>query len=103
MNSIDVQDTNSQIRFKLIQIFRYVQAFDHLQNKPQQEIENQPWALWFHDLPTHPCIRLNWSQGASQLDDDDTRQGKQLNADEADQDFILKVRRPLLTEPPAPP
>src|SRR5437588_2336940 len=37
--SIDAQDTTSQIRARLIQVFRYVQAFDHLQNKPQQEIE----------------------------------------------------------------
>jgi very-short-patch-repair endonuclease len=101
MNSIDVQDTNSQIRSKLIQVFRYVQAFDHLQNKPQQEIENQPWVLWFHDLPAHPCIRLNRQQGDSQLDD--TLQAKQQDADEVDQDFILKVRRPQLTEPPVPP
>jgi hypothetical protein len=51
MDQIIVQDTNSQTRSQLIQIFRYVQAFDHLQNPPQQEIENQPWVLWFHDIP----------------------------------------------------
>jgi very-short-patch-repair endonuclease len=101
MDSINVQDTNSQIRSKLIQIFRYVQAFDHLQNSPQQEIENQPWVLWLHDLPEHPCIRLNWPQSA--LPQDATAQGKLQDANEGDQDFVLKVRRPELTEPPAPP
>ncbi len=101
MNSITMQDTNSQTRSKLIQIFRYVQAFDHLQNPPQQEIENQPWVLWFHDIPEHPCIRLNWQQADTSLED--TAKGKQQEADEADQDFILKVRRPQLTEPPIPP
>ncbi len=100
MDAIDVQDTNSQIRSKLIQVFRYVQAFDHLQNKSQQEIETQPWVLWFHDLPQHPCIRLNWAQ-SNTLPDAFPESGQ--NADEVDQDFILKVRRPQLTEPPPPP
>lgn len=62
MDQIDIQGTNNQARTRLLQIFRYVQAFDHIQNPPQQEIDNQPWVLWFHDLPRHSCVNLNWQQ-----------------------------------------
>ena len=43
MNQTNIQDINDLARTRLTQIFRYVQAFDHLQNPPQQEIEKQPW------------------------------------------------------------
>ena len=92
------KDTLDQTRSKLIQVFRYVQAFNNLQNPVQQNIEAQSWVLWFHDLPNHPCIHTGLQQEANGL----VAPGTKENA-ESDDSFILKVRRPKLTEAPEPP
>ncbi|HEV2654624.1 MAG TPA: hypothetical protein VGT82_06680, partial [Ktedonobacteraceae bacterium] len=95
------QPVCDQARTKLIQIFRYVQAFNRLQNPVPQDIQGQPWTLWFHDLPDHPCIRLNASASAPM----ESSQPSPIthNGSEPKQNFILKVSRPKLTEPPDPP
>jgi hypothetical protein len=36
----------NQARSKLIQIFRYVQAFNYLQNPIPQDIQEQLWVFW---------------------------------------------------------
>lgn len=91
--------TDSHVtRSKLIQIFRYLQALNQLRNPVQREVDDQEWVLWLHDLPDHSCIRrgiVNDSGEAS----DDSSQDDASNSD----DFIVKVRRPTLTEPPDPP
>ncbi|GHO76997.1 hypothetical protein KSD_47680 [Ktedonobacter sp. SOSP1-85] len=57
-------DTTAQeARSKLFQIFRYAQAFNHLQNPVQQDVEKQSWSLWLNNLPVHSCIRLGISSG----------------------------------------
>jgi len=86
-----------QTRSKLIQVFRYVQAFNHLQNPVQQHIEAQSWVMWFHDLSNYPGIRV----GARSEQDTIIPPSKEAMAN--DDSFILKVRRPKLTEPPEPP
>ena len=83
------------VRSKLIQIFRYLQALNQLRNPIQREINDQPWKLWLHDLPNHPCIRRGMfsnTPGSDESDDGNT-----------DNDFILKVSRPKLADAPAPP
>jgi len=56
--------------------------------------------MWFHDLPDHPCIRFGKvPETASEADEDDTSGTKKYTEDE----YILKVRRPKLTNPPEPP
>jgi AAA domain-containing protein len=90
-----IQANNHESRSKLIQIFRYIQALNQLRHPPQREINDQPWVLWFHDLPNHPCIRRGVTTAtASNVNEDDSA---------VVDDFILKVSRPKLTEPPKPP
>ncbi len=88
--------TDNQVtRSKLIQIFRYLQALNQLRNPVQREVDDQEWVLWLHDLPDHPCIRRSTFNEAP----DDSSEDDGVNSD----DFILKVKRPTVTEPPDPP
>ncbi len=80
-------------RAKLTQIFRYVQAFNQLQNPVPQDIQTQPWVLWLHDLPQHPCI----------MRPANTNEGSHEQEADTDATIILKVRRPVLTNAPEPP
>lgn len=95
-----VQDSQQQIRSQLIQIFRYVQAFNHLQNPVTREIQSQPWSLWFHDLPKHPCICSGAVVGNTSTSAI-PKSGKESST--GTDDFLLKVRRPELTDVPEPP
>lgn len=82
-------------RSRLIQIFRYLQALNQLRNPIQREVNNQNWVLWFHDIPDHPFIRRGIISDPTTTNDE--------NAISSDDDFILKVKRPVLTDPPEPP
>ncbi|GAC1423671.1 MAG: AAA domain-containing protein [Ktedonobacteraceae bacterium] len=101
MVQVSSNETLDQTRSKLVQVFRYVQAFNHLQNPVQQNIEAQSWVMWFHDLPRHPYIRMGIKQeGSSTLA---SQTGIKTRDIESDDNFVLKVRRPKLTEAPEPP
>ncbi len=90
--------TDSQVtRSKLIQIFRYLQALNQLRNPVQREVDDQEWVLWLHDLPDHPCICRGIINDSSEASDDSSED----DAGNSD-DFILKVKRPAVTEPPDP-
>jgi len=81
-------------RSQLVQIFRYIQALDQLRNPPQQEIKDHQWVLWFHDLPAHPAIvRGAISDPGDEVSTDDT----------SSDDYILKIRRPTVSDMPMPP
>jgi len=97
---VNSKETLNQTRSKLIQVFRYIQAFNHLQNPVPQDIETQSWLLWFHDLPDHPYVRI----GTRPEQDGAAPVSKVSSEPEGnDENFILKVRRPKLTEAPEPP
>ncbi|HAH01182.1 MAG TPA: hypothetical protein DCL75_20570 [Ktedonobacter sp.] len=104
------QDINNTVRdqahSKSIQIFRYLQALNQLRNPTKRDIQEQAWTMWFHDLPNHPCIRRSAiASRANEIDDGSDNQlleGQKDDKGVAD-DFILKVRRPTLLEPPEPP
>ncbi len=86
---------NPVVHTKLIQIFRYLQALNQLRNPIQREINDQPWKMWLHDLPEHPCIRRGVYLNTVGSDEND--EGN------SNDDFILKVSRPKLIDAPAPP
>lgn len=96
-------NTMNQTQARLVQLFRYVQAFNQLQNPVQREIDGQPWRMWFADLPTHPSIQIG-TQGTQDSTSTDTRltQKDQEQAENTDS-YLLKVSRPELTDPPQPP
>ncbi|HLZ80021.1 MAG TPA: hypothetical protein VKP04_00170, partial [Ktedonobacteraceae bacterium] len=90
-----MQINNShKVRSKLIQVFRYLQALNQIRNPIQREIQDQPWIMWFHDLPNHPSIRRGLVLEADNIDEGDA-----VAAD----NFILKASRPKLNDPPDPP
>ena len=97
---------SNQARTKSIQIYRYLQALNQLRNPAKREIQDQAWMMWFHDVPQHPCIRrgaiANSSTDVSEQNGNQLLEGQKVDT-EASEDFILKVRRPLLVDPPEPP
>ena len=95
-----------QAHTRSIQIFRYLQALNQLRNPAKREIQEQAWLLWFHDVPQHPCIRRG--SIADTPTDVSVQKGNQLLEGQKDdtgtsEDFILKVKRPLLVDAPEPP
>lgn len=106
MKQVASHEVHQQAHSKLIQVFRYLQALNQLRNPAQREIRDQPWAMWFHDLPEHPCIHLGVGPRiASNIDSANANSpaAVQQDASNADSDFILKVSRPELTKAPEPP
>jgi very-short-patch-repair endonuclease len=103
----DISNTlRDQANAKSLQIFRYLQALNQLRNPTTREIREQTWMLWLRELPYHPCIR----RGAIPIAVTNTRDenGNQPLEEQKDEtgvseDFILKVKRPLLLDPPEPP
>ncbi|HLW03302.1 MAG TPA: AAA domain-containing protein [Ktedonobacterales bacterium] len=106
MTEMSVTEAHVLARPKLLQVFRYLQALHQLRNPIQREITSQPWLLWLHDLPDHPCIRqglvtdtFNAQESSESEDVADSHRDEASAADA----FILKVSRPRLTDPPEPP
>jgi very-short-patch-repair endonuclease len=95
-----------QAHAKSIQIFRYLQALNQLRNPTKRNIKEQAWMMWLHELPNHPSIRRGIiASPSTDINDDKDNQLLEVQKDETgvSEDFILKVRRPLLLDPPEPP
>jgi very-short-patch-repair endonuclease len=78
-------------RDRLLRVFRYLEALNEHRNPVKRHIREQLWTLWLKELPDHPSIRRGTSPAAG------------LPAERQDSDFILKIARPRLTNPPTPP
>jgi hypothetical protein len=88
------QEKTKLARQKLINVYRYIQALNELRNPVYREIEDQPWIMWFRDLPDHPSVQIGKLSNVV-IDSDD--------AGQVDEAFILSVRRPELKRAPEPP
>jgi hypothetical protein len=86
------------IRSKLNQVFRFLQALDQIKNPVEKDVQRQLWNLWFVNLPDHDCIDIASKYVASDdgdiVDDDTTTTGKE---------YILKITRPRNLPIPMPP
>ena len=60
------QERTEIARNRIRQIFRFLKDFNGLRNPIKRQISEQPWVLWIHDLPTHPCL---WLRGRDSGDD----------------------------------
>ena len=99
MSQSNTKIVNEQAR--ILQLFRYVQAFNELQNPVTRDIQSQLWTLWFHDLPAHPCIEVQRPVDESDLLEEDSQLGE--GEENANHEIVLlRVRRPVLTESPEP-
>ena len=90
---INIQETIEIARKKLIRIYKFLQALDQIRNPIKKQITEQPWIMWFRDLPDHDYIARGKSKNEESIE----------SVDSSEDIFVLKVRRPELTHPPEPP
>jgi very-short-patch-repair endonuclease/DNA polymerase III delta prime subunit len=89
------RDAQLQIgRKRVEQVFRFLEALNQHRNPAVRRLDEQIWHLWLRNLPDHPCVQI----GAL-----GTSSGTDRPAGEQASDFILRVRRPKLTNCPIPP
>lgn len=88
-------ETKELVIKRLTQVYRYIQALEQLQNPVRKDIKEQPWVLWFHDLPEHPTVQQGKVNIVVDSDESEIVQ--------AGENFILKVNRPELKHAPEPP
>src|SRR5437868_11296436 len=67
-------------RERIARVFRYLKALNEHRNPAKRDLSEQPWTLWFRNLPDHPSIQRRLVNG------------KEVEED----DFVLKVGRPTL-------
>ncbi|HEY8463367.1 MAG TPA: AAA domain-containing protein [Bacillota bacterium] len=86
---------------RLLKIFNYLKALNQYRNPIVQQINEQEWQFWLKNLPDHPAIKFNRVKfAANELQQiDEPSPDKSISAN----DYVLKVRRPKLTNPPEPP
>ena len=77
--------SQQQGRERIARVFRYLKALNEHRNPAKRDLSEQPWTLWFRQLPDHPGIQRRFSNGQEETD------------------FVLKVGRPTFTEAPQPP
>lgn len=98
------QDKASPTRDRLTRVFQFLKALHEMRNPVQREVTEQPWTLWFHDLPDHPAIeRGSPSSSDDHGDEEDDQTANVSGSGAGGAGFILRVRRPELTAPPSPP
>jgi len=88
-------------RDRLLRVFRYLGALNEHRNPVKRHIDEQLWTLWLKELPTHSSIRRG-SPPAVEVPIP-VANGDGLPAEQRDSDFILKITRPRLANPPTPP
>ncbi|HYV68217.1 MAG TPA: hypothetical protein VE964_18405, partial [Myxococcales bacterium] len=76
-----------QGRERIARVFRYLKALNEHRNPAKRDLSEQPWTLWFRNLPDHASIERHLPNGKDAEEDD----------------FILKVGRPTFTQAPPPP
>lgn len=78
-------------RNRVRQIFRFLKDFNGIRNPVKRQISEQPWVMWFRELPEHPSVVLRNRADDAGADDADTSA------------MVLRVRRPRIPAwPPAP-
>ncbi|MHB8127150.1 MAG: hypothetical protein ACYDEJ_16250 [Desulfitobacteriaceae bacterium] len=85
----------NQVKGRILQIYKYLQALDQLRNLVIRDIQLQPWSLWMKDLPSYPTIMIGEFEDAFSESVED-------GADSSSS-LVLRVGRPTLTDAPPPP
>lgn len=86
-------------RERLSRVFQYLEALNQHRNPPKRQIREQLWALRLKDLPSHSSIEL----GSARVGQENRTDGSGVaGVRDEDDDFILKVSRPKLTQAPEP-
>jgi hypothetical protein len=90
-------------RERLLRVFRYLGALNEHRNPVKRHIDEQLWTLWLKELPNHPSIRRGSSPADAAAPQTSAAGDEGLAAEQRDADFILKITRPRLANPPTPP
>ena len=90
-------------RERLLRVFRYLGALNEHRNPVKRHIDEQLWTLWLKELPNHPSIRRGSSPTAAAAAQTSVASDEGLPTEQRDSDFILKITRPRLANPPTPP
>ena len=102
MDELLVNDDLDIQRKRLSQIYHYLEALNQVRNPVKRLINEQQWLLWIQDLPENPSIEI-----ARYTDAEDNGEEAELSRTSLSEiqrsDFILKVKRPKLTDSPPPP
>src|SRR5947208_1560267 len=77
--------SQQQGRERIARVFRYLKALNEHRNPAKRDLSEQPWTLWFRQLPDHPGIQRRFSNGQEETD------------------LVLKVGRPTFNQAPQPP
>lgn len=85
--------TLEHARERITKVFRYLRELNLHRNPAKRLIQDQPWRLSLDDLPDHPSIQ--------RVTIDITTDGD--GEAETTPPYLLKVERPKLSRPPAPP
>jgi very-short-patch-repair endonuclease len=94
------EPANDQARQRIRQLFRFLQAFNEKKNPIPTQISEQARVRRWNDLPAHPNLRLTALEDTP-LDDPADDPSAQSEPEVAD--FVLKVHRADVPEPPALP
>jgi len=86
-------------REKLTRVFRYLEALNQHRNPAKRQIREQLWNFWLHDLPAHPAIK----RGVTKAKPAKGADGNGQSGDSESAGFVLRVQRPTLAAPQAPP
>ena len=100
---MEITEETEPGRRRVMQLFRYLQAYHQMRNPILRTVQDHSWRLWFRELPTHSCVRI----GTFEVEGDDentpvNENGSLPSADTVD-DFVLRVSRPNLKPAPEPP
>ena len=50
-------------RERIARVFRYLKALNEHRNPAKRDLSEQPWTLWFRNLPDHPSIQRRLLNG----------------------------------------
>ncbi|MEQ2129498.1 AAA domain-containing protein [Caldanaerobacter subterraneus KAk] len=82
-------------RERLIRLYSFLREFSRIRYSFPTHVKEHHWRLWFSELPDHPSISCGYFLTSEKPRD---------SASEIEEgEFVLRVRRPKLTKPPAPP
>jgi very-short-patch-repair endonuclease len=89
-------------RNKITSVFRYLEALNQHRNPVQRQLSGQEWSLWLHDVPRHFTAQRG-AAGTSSASKTARHEAANKVDHNSGEDFVLKVKRPKLAPPPAPP
>jgi len=54
---MNVTDNLPLVRERLVRLYAFLREHARIRHPFPEHIDNQPWRLWFSELPSHPVIR----------------------------------------------